>query len=216
MDAVASLLGLSSADAKKHAAQLYAPKGPTAPEPALEQWTVLPSAPSGSSGPLRAAKRLTSSEIYSRALTLPRSIFESLFGKQTTTATTALVEPSQGALLALAAETTAASGIYSLRAGPLVNALRASAGDVLVLTALDAEAAAAGTPPRARASLGYPSDVPTPALAPGSLPAAGGANGVDSRSASGSPGSVDSLTQLTDGEGPDGDEPGAASTWTSS
>lgn len=94
----------------------------------------------------------------------------------------------------------------------MVNALRASAGEILVLTALDAEAAAAGTPPRARASLGYPSDVPTTALAPGTIgTAAAGTTGHDSRSGSGSPGSVDSLTQLTDGEGPDHDDPGAAS-----
>jgi GATA zinc finger len=214
MDAVASLLGLSSVDKQQAAAANAAPQTAvtTVPEPALEQWTILPSSRPGA--PLRAAKRLSSSEIYSRSLTIPRSIFESLFGKQSSTSTTALVEPSAGALLALAAE--AASGNYgspaahfSLRAGPLVNALRATAGDVIILTALDTETAAAGTPPRARASVGYPTDVPSSGNA-----AANGANNInnnhpivtalayghESRSASGSPGSLDSLTHaLSDG-----------------
>ena len=145
------------------------------------------------------------------------------------TTTNALVEPPSGALLALAAEATSPLASFSLRAGPLINALRASAGAVLVLTALDAEDAAAGAPPRARAALGYPTDVAVIAQNIDNLDntntnttthtAAAVVNGVggghfgrESRSGSGSPGSLDSLTQLSDGDGSDGEgDPGAAS-----
>jgi len=201
MDAVASLLGLSSVDKQQAAALANAAAKTTVPKPALNQWAIIASTRPGA--PLRAAKRLSSSEIYSRSLTIPRTIFESLFGKQSSATTTALIEPSAGALLALAAEATAGShgspAHFSLRAGPLVNALRATAGDVIVLTALDTDAAAAGAaeaPPRARASLGLPTDIPSSGTGTGT--AGGTANilayGHESRSASGSPGSLDSLT----------------------
>jgi len=201
MDAVASLLGLSSVDKQQAAALAKTAAKTTVSEPALNEWTVLPSTRPGA--PLRAAKRLSSSEIYSRSLSIPRTIFEPIFGKQSSTTTTALIEPSAGALLALAAEAAAGSqgsaSHFSLRAGPLINALRATAGDVIVLTALDTDTAAAGgTPPRARASVGYPTDVPTSGTGNAGTAAGGTATalayGHESRSASGSPGSLDSLT----------------------
>ncbi|KAL4515468.1 hypothetical protein Ndes2437B_g06907 [Nannochloris sp. 'desiccata'] len=199
MDAVASLLGLSSVDKQQAAALANVAAKTNVPEPALDQWTVIPSTRPGA--PLRAAKRLSSSEIYSRCLTIPRTIFEPLFGKQSSTTTTALIEPSAGALLALAAEEAGGSygsqSHFALRAGPLINALRATSGDVVVLTALDSDAAASGTPPRARASVGYPTDVPssgTGNIGAGGAAATALAFGHESRSASGSPGSLDSLT----------------------
>lgn len=171
MEVVSSLLGLSSADLTHQAALVAQTSTPAIKQEMVGQWTA---SRSSDAALVRASKRLSASETYSRTLTLPRTLFEGFFGPQPASgSTTALLEPSSGALLALTAESSEDGATFSLRAGPLLNALRASAGDVLVLTAAPAEEGASA---RALAAL------------------QSGAAAKEAGSAAGSPTCIDTLT----------------------
>lgn len=149
MDVVSSLLGLSGADTH----QKPPPKPRSLITQAVGQWTqtLEPS----SSQTTAISKKLIPSEIYSRTIAIPLSLFECLFSHQQPGSKTIsiLVETSSGTLLALNAERAGAS--FTLRAGPLFNALKARAGDSLCLTPVDNDDPHASNeaPPRVSAAL---------------------------------------------------------------
>ena len=159
-DAVASLLGLSSAEHvdEKEALNLNNAKksrdvmsGATGMVPL--EWTV------AKARPLRIFKRLSSAEMHSRTVCLPMNIFESLFGKVSLAGasklTTVLVAPQGASPLALAADLTPDGAQFCVRSGPLFNILHAKAGDALCLISC-ADCDEDGTPtdpPRAVAML---------------------------------------------------------------